>query len=108
MDSANLLLEVGAQAIKDLSAGEEAAILAKYANGQEALAGLHVFSLLTKKFKANYRMGRMYQNESQKYEAYRQIYYEYTRSVNAGKVKSQTATVDPVGRKFQETLVNDQ
>ena len=85
MNETNLLLEVGAQALKDLSADEKQGILGKYQDGQEALAGLHVFSLLMKKYKANYRMGRMYVYESQKYEAYRDIYREYSRSVNAGR-----------------------
>ena len=85
MNESNLLLEVGAQALKDLSADEKQGILNKYQDGQEALAGLHVFSLLMKNYKANYRMGRMYVYESQKYETYRDIYREYARSVNAGR-----------------------
>ena len=85
MDYDRLLLEVGAQAIKDLSTDELYLLLDKYENGQETLAGIHVFNILTKKFKGNWRMGRMYRHDSQKYEAYRQVQREYARSLNAGR-----------------------
>lgn len=101
MDRENLLLEVGAQALEDLSTDEEDAILDKYENGQETLAGLHVFSLLSKKFKHDYRMGRMYQYESQKYKAYTRIYHEYLATIKAGKYKKQEDSYD-VGRRFQK------
>jgi hypothetical protein len=101
MDHDNLLLEVGAQAINDLSADELYLILDKYANGQETLAGIHVFNLLTKKFKGNWRMGRMYRHDSQKYEAYRQVQREYARSLNAGRSKGTTVPDDSLRDKFK-------
>lgn len=101
MNQDNLLLEVGAQAIKDLSTDELTLILQKYENGQESLAGLHVFNLLTKKFKGNWRMGRMYQHDSQKYDAYREIYREYARSLKAGKSSGTTVPTNSLRNKFQ-------
>lgn len=88
MQESNLLLEVGAQAISDLSSDEKTAILARYSDGEEKMAGMKVFSVLMKKYRANYRMGRMYESLSQKYEAYRILYYEYAQSVKAGKTSS--------------------
>ena len=86
MDELNLVLEVGSEAIDELSSTEKSAILSKYSNGQEALAGLKVFGILMKKFKPTYRIGRMYEELSAKYERYRDLYNLYATSVNAGKV----------------------
>ena len=94
MQESNLLLEVGAQALNDLSADEKIAILARYDDGQEKIAGMKVFSILMKKFKSDYRMGRLYEDRSQKYEAYRQIYREYCQMVSAGKLSVDPATQD--------------
>lgn len=85
MDETNLLLEVGSGALNDLTTEEKNAILNKYSDGEEKLAGMKVFYILMRKFKPNYRMGRMYEDLSRKYEAYRDIYYEYARSTNAGR-----------------------
>jgi len=85
MQEGNLLLEVGSEAISDLTPDEKSALLNKYSDGEEKLAGMKVFYILMRKFQPNYRMGRMYEDLSRKYEAYRNIYYEYARSVNAGR-----------------------
>lgn len=101
MQESNLLLEVGAQALSDLSASEKSAILAKYEDGQEKIAGMKVFNILSKKFQSDYRMGRMYEDLSQKYEAYRQLYREYAQAVKAGRfgIDPSTKTTYSVDRQ---------
>jgi len=84
-----LLLEVGSEALVELSADEKTAILARYTDSQCAVAGMKVFGLLMKKYQPNYRMGKMYEDLGQKYEAYRRIYNDYARSVNAGRSSSE-------------------
>jgi hypothetical protein len=51
---------------------------------------MKVFGLLAKKFQPNYRMGKMYEDLSQKYEAYQRIYNMYCRNMCAGR------TTEPV------------
>lgn len=99
MQESNLLLEVGAQALRDLSTDEKTAILDKYEDGREKLAGMKVFNILRKKFQADYRMGRMYEDLSQKFEAYDRLYKEYAQAVKAGRLgldpsKNETYTID--------------
>jgi ABC-type transporter lipoprotein component MlaA len=94
MLESNLLLEVGAQALSDLSADEKEAILSRYEDSEIKLAGQKVFYILMRKYKANYRMGRLYEDLSDKYEAYRNIYYEYARSNNAGRKVDNDSTSD--------------
>lgn len=94
MQESVLLLEVGAQAIRDLSADEKDIILSKYSDAQVKYAGMTTFNLLRKKFRSNYRMGRMYENLSQKYEAYDRIYKEYAFAIKAGKNSSTESDVD--------------
>lgn len=86
MQEENLLFEVGSQALNDLAPEEKDLILSKYEDGQEKIAGLKVFSILMKKFKSDYRMGRMYENRSQRYKAYRLIYLDYAQSLGKKKV----------------------
>lgn len=86
MDEINLILEVGSDALDELSTTEKSAILAKYSNGDESIAALHVFKILMRKFKPTYRMGRMYEALSDKYVAYKDLYEHYARSVLAGKL----------------------
>lgn len=86
MQENDLLLEVGSEALNDLSDEEKIAILNRYESGQETLAALKVFSILMKKFKPTYRMGKMYEDLSAKYERYRDLYNLYARMVRAGRV----------------------
>lgn len=86
MDESNLLFEIGSVALNDLNADEKSALLSSYSNGQETLAGMKSFNLLRKKFQSNYRMGKMYEDLSQKYEAYDKIYKEYVRNVRGGRL----------------------
>ncbi len=85
MLEATLLLEIGSEALSELSTDEKEAILARYTDAQASVAGLKVFSILMKKFQPNYRMGKMYEDLSQKYDAYRQIYNLYCLNLNAGR-----------------------
>ena len=82
----DLMLEVGSDALDDLSSTEKTAILSRYESGQETLAALKVFSILMKKFKPTYRMGKMYEELSAKYERYRDLYNLYAKMVNAGRI----------------------
>ena len=90
IDKDTLLLEVGQEALDELSADELNAVTRTYSSGQVKMAGMKVFELLMKKFQPNYRMGRMYESLSQKFEAYKDIYFQYARSVGAGKLASDT------------------
>jgi len=93
MQENDLLLEVGSEALNDLSDEEKIAILNKYESGQETLAALKVFSILMKKFKPTYRMGKMYEDLSAKYERYRDLYNLYAKMVRAGRVGQDPDTI---------------
>lgn len=84
MTSNDLLLEIGSVAYADLTTGEINAIAARYSVADVKLAGMKAFELLSKKFEANYRMGRMYEHLSQKYEHYKVVYKRYLTQLNAG------------------------
>lgn len=86
MDEVNLMLETGKDALDELSPEEKIAILGKYSNGQEPLAAMHVFKLLMRKYRPTYRMGRMYEALSDKYERYADLYNHYARVVAAGRL----------------------
>jgi len=86
MDETTLLLEVGAEALDELSTTEKNAILMRYSNSQVKFAGMKVFDILRKKFMPNYKMGRMYESLSQKFEKYEKLYVQYAKTVRAGKL----------------------
>lgn len=86
MNESTLLLEVGSEALDDLTAGEKGAVLNRYTDSQVKLAGMKVFGLLVRKFQPNYRMGRMYETLSQKYEMYYKLHRHYAATVSAGKL----------------------
>jgi hypothetical protein len=86
MTTDELLLEIGSKAYADLTTQEIHAIVTTYSSEQKKMAGMKAFELLWKKFQANYKMGRMYEAESQKYEAYHKIFVWYTQQVQAGKL----------------------
>jgi len=79
-----LLLEVGAEACRELSEEELSVILATYTDAQPKLAGLAVFDILRKKYQPNYRMGKAYEALSDKYVAYDRLYKEYASIIAAG------------------------
>lgn len=85
MDEITLTLEVGSEAIDELSTTEKNSILATYSNEQVKYAALKVFDILRKKFLPTYRMGRMYEDLSAKFEKYDKLYKEYCSVVGAGK-----------------------
>ena len=92
MNSDELLLEIGSEAYEDLKPAERTALMNKYTAAQTRLAGLHAFQLLMKKFQATYRMGKTYENLSEKFVAYRNIYNWYCQTVSAGTIA--TITID--------------
>lgn len=102
MQETILILEVGADPLADLSAAEKSAILAKYTDEQVRHAAIKVFDLLRKKYKANYRMGRMYENLGDKYKYYDQLYHEYLSNTGAGRNASATSAESVDTRKFRE------
>lgn len=93
MDEVNLMMEVGSDALDELSSTEKSVLLNKYSNGDESIAAMHVFKLLSRKFKPTYRMGRMYEALSDKYEHYQKLYEHYAKSVNAGKLAKDVADI---------------
>lgn len=106
MDELVLLLEVGANALSDLTDGEKALILAQFTNAQVKQAGLTVFELLSKNFEATYRMGSLYEASSEKYKHYHSIYLQYLRETSAGKTSTLT-TVESDRIERNKFLTND-
>jgi hypothetical protein len=92
MDSNELLLEIGSKAYDDLDPRERTALMGKYTLAQTRIAGLHAFQILMKKFQPTYRMGKTYENLSEKFVAYRNIYNWYCQTVSAGTIA--TADID--------------
>lgn len=86
MNEATLLLEVGSEALAELSTAEKAAILAKYTEAQVVIAGMRVFDVLRKKFQPNLKMGRMYEELAAKYHFYDKLYNQYAQAVRAGRL----------------------
>jgi pantothenate kinase len=86
MKESVLLLETGSQALAELTSDELNLILAKFTDDQVRQAAMNVFNLLRKKFKATYRMGTLYREETSKYKFYDQMYKEYARSLKAGRL----------------------
>lgn len=86
MTETELILEVGSEAVDELSTTEKNAILSTYTDAQAKYAGLATFDLLRKKFLPTYRMGRMYEALSDKFEKYDRLYKEYCSVVKAGKL----------------------
>ena len=93
-----LRIEIGSDAYGDLTSDEVNAICLKYSPGEERLAGMKAFELLSKKFKPSYRMGRMYEEQSQKYEHYNRIYARYASGVSAGYSPSGLTGDDQLSR----------
>jgi len=84
MTEAIIILEITEDVWAELSAAEQAGLLTKYGDTQVLLCAKHVFDLLRKKFKPNYRMGKMYEDLAEKYKFYDRMFKEYCQRVNAG------------------------
>lgn len=82
LSNQDLELEVGSEAYLELTPSEVNAICQKYDDVR--LAGMKAFELLWKKFKPTYKMGKMYTRESEKYQAYRDIYKMYKAQLQSG------------------------
>ena len=96
MTEAIIILEVTESAWAELSTAEKAGILAKYGDTQVFLCAMKVFDLLRKKFQPNYRMGKMYENLSEKYIFFDRLYKEYCQKVNAGYTSPAAANYEPI------------
>lgn len=84
---AQLKLEVGSEAYNELTSDEVSSLLSAYDNAR--LAGMKTFELLMKKFQPTYRMGRMYEKLSEKFEHYWKIYNWYAQSMGSGKLANE-------------------
>ena len=82
MTEEQLKLEIGSEAFLDLTPAEILHITGNYSDMK--MAGMKAFELLWKKFKPTYRMGKLYEKESDRYEAYKEIYFTYLRQVSVG------------------------
>lgn len=102
MNEALLILEIGEEPLAELTPAEKTAILTAFTDTQVRPAAIKVFDLLRKKYKANYRMGRMYENLSDKYSYYEKLYHEYLSNTGAGRNASSTSTETSDPRKFLE------
>jgi len=86
MTEDTLELEIGSEAFDDLTSSEVTFIINKY--GDVKQAGMKAFELLWKKFKPTYRLGKLYEKESEKYAAYKEIYMMYASQLGAGRITS--------------------
>jgi len=77
--------EVGARAWDLLSTDEQTHVLAS-SDSSIALAGMLTFEILWKRFRPTYRLGKLYQAESDRYQEYYKIYCSYAAKVGAGKI----------------------
>lgn len=82
MTEEQLKLEIGSEAFTHLTPEEVACITSGYSNVK--LAGMKAFELLWKKFKPTYRMGKLYEKESDRYVAYKEIYLQYVKQLSSG------------------------
>ena len=94
MDELTLILEVGSEALDELSDTEKTAILSNYDDDEVKYAGMKVFDILRKKFLPTYRMGRMYEDLSAKFEKYDRLYKEYCSIVSAGSLAADPDNID--------------
>ena len=98
----DLLLEIGSEAYSEMSIADRGAIAAKYTVAQTRMAGLHAFQLLMKKYKPNYRMGKVYEALGDKFDHYRKMYNWYCQTVKAGSITATDEELDAV-----ETIAKD-
>jgi hypothetical protein len=94
MQKTTLLLEVGEEAMNELSDNEQGLILNLYDDSEARVAAMRVFDILRKKFKPSYRMGSFYEDRAAKYRAYDNLYKEYASSVGAGKLGAAITDVE--------------
>jgi hypothetical protein len=80
-----IIAEVGSTAWDKLTDTEKAAVLS-LAGNSASTAGMRVFELLWKKFRPTYKMGKLYEKDSEMYEQYYKMYCLYARSTGAGSV----------------------
>jgi len=83
--------EVGERAWGLLTTDEQMSILAG-SGSSLSLAGMRVFELLWKRFKPTYRMGKLYQADSDRYQEYYRIYCQYAQKLGAGRINETVRT----------------
>jgi len=81
----SLKLEIGSEAFSELTDEEVYDICQRYDVGEEKLAGMKAFELLMKKFRPTYRLGRLYEDLSAKFEHYRRMFVWYAQQLKAGR-----------------------
>ena len=86
MTEQDLELEIGGEALSDLTSDEITYIVTTFSDIKQA--GMKAFELLWKKFKPTYRMGKLYERESEKYQNYKEVYLLYSKMVSAGRSTS--------------------
>lgn len=102
LTTSQLKIEVGERAWGLLTADEQTAILTGSGTNL-ALAGMRTFELLWKRFKPTYRMGKIYQADSDRYEEYYKMYCQYAKSLGAG-VRYSTARTKPSVDQWRDLL----
>ncbi len=86
MTEQDLEREVGSEAFSDLTSDEVSYIVGTFSDIKQA--GMKAFEILWKKFKPTYRMGKLYEKDSEKYQNYRELYLLYTQTLGAGRTTS--------------------
>lgn len=91
MIESEIKTEVGERAWGFLTTDEQMAILTGSGTSL-SLAGMQVFELLYKKFKPTFRLGKLYQADSDRYQEYYRIYCQYAQKLKAGRLKNAVRT----------------
>jgi hypothetical protein len=92
----DLMIEIGGEAFADLSTDEVDYITENYSDVKQA--GMKAFEILWKKFKPTYRMGKLYEKESERYSTYKDIYLLYSKSLGAGRTTSSSTSTSSITR----------
>ena len=98
LNEQDLELEIGGEAFSDLTSDEISYIVSRYSDVK--LAGMKAFEILWKKFKPTYRMGKLYERESDKYQNYKELYLLYSRTLGAGRTTSKVSNFVVERNKF--------
>jgi len=85
----DLLMEIGGEALDELTEKEKNTILATYSTAKEA--AMKAFWLLSAKYKPTYRMGSAYEELSSKYKRYWDLYCYYAKTMKAGYISNNTS-----------------
>ena len=78
----DLKIEMGSEAFSELDDDELNYIVSTY--DEVSHGAMKAFEILMKKYRPNYRMGKMFCVESAKFEAYERMYKWYASQISAG------------------------